>query len=54
MTRTAGIDIGSRTTKVAVLEDGRLVHSRVVDTGTDPLARARIADKIEDLVIPMA
>ena len=41
MTRTAGIDIGSRTTKVAVLEDGRLVHSRVVDTGTDPLARAR-------------
>jgi predicted CoA-substrate-specific enzyme activase len=26
---------------VAVLEDGRLVHSRVVDTGTDPLARAR-------------
>ncbi len=41
MTRTAGIDIGSRTTKVAVLEDGRLVHSRVVDTGTDPLGRAR-------------
>ena len=41
MTRTAGIDVGSRTTKVAVLEDGRLVHSRVVDTGTDPLARAR-------------
>jgi predicted CoA-substrate-specific enzyme activase len=41
MTRTAGIDIGSRTTKVAVLEDGRLVHSRVIDTGTDPLARAR-------------
>ena len=24
-----------------MLEDGRLVHSRVVDTGTDPLARAR-------------
>jgi len=24
-----------------VVEDGRLVHSRVVDTGTDPLARAR-------------
>jgi len=39
--RTAGIDIGSRTTKVAVLEDGRLVHSRIVDTGTDPLARMR-------------
>jgi len=39
--RTAGIDVGSRTTKVAVLEDGRLVNSRIVDTGTDPLARAR-------------
>jgi (R)-2-hydroxyacyl-CoA dehydratese activating ATPase len=39
--RTAGIDVGSRTTKLAVLEDGRLVHSRIVDTGTDPLARAR-------------
>jgi (R)-2-hydroxyacyl-CoA dehydratese activating ATPase len=24
-----------------VLEDGRLVHARIVDTGTDPLARAR-------------
>ena len=24
-----------------MLEDGRLVHARVVDTGTDPLARAR-------------
>jgi predicted CoA-substrate-specific enzyme activase len=49
--RTAGIDIGSRTTKVAVLEDGRLVHSRVVDTGTDPLARARelLAEARHDL-----
>ncbi len=41
MTRTAGIDVGSRTTKVAVLENDRLVHSRIVDTGTDPLDRAR-------------
>jgi predicted CoA-substrate-specific enzyme activase len=39
--KTAGLDIGSRTTKVAVVEDGRLVYYRVVDTGTDPLARAR-------------
>ncbi len=38
---TAGLDIGSRTTKIAVVESGQLVHSRVVDTGTDPLARAR-------------
>jgi len=39
--KAVGLDIGSRTTKVAVVEDGMLVHSRVVDTGTDPLARAR-------------
>jgi len=39
--RAAGLDIGSRTTKVAVVEDGELVFCRVVDTGTDPLARAR-------------
>lgn len=41
MDRIAGLDIGSRTTKVVVLEDGRISQSRVVDTGTDPLARAR-------------
>jgi (R)-2-hydroxyacyl-CoA dehydratese activating ATPase len=41
MIRCAGLDIGSRTCKVAVIEDGRLTHSRVVDTGTDPLVRAR-------------
>ncbi|MBM3315079.1 3-hydroxyacyl-ACP dehydratase [candidate division WOR-3 bacterium] len=35
------MDIGSRTTKVAVVEDGRLVGFRLTDTGTDPLARAR-------------
>jgi len=39
--RAAGLDIGSRTTKVAVVEDGKLVFCRVVDTGTDPLGRAR-------------
>jgi predicted CoA-substrate-specific enzyme activase len=38
---TAGLDIGSRTTKVAVLEADRLVRFQIVDTGTDPLARAR-------------
>lgn len=37
----AGLDIGSRTTKIAVLDRGRLVHSQVLDTGTDPLARAQ-------------
>ncbi|MGQ9708450.1 MAG: acyl-CoA dehydratase activase [bacterium] len=39
--RTAGIDIGSRTTKLVVLEDGQVVFSRVVDTGTDPLSRSQ-------------
>jgi predicted CoA-substrate-specific enzyme activase len=38
---TIGLDIGSRTTKLAVVEQGQLVESRIVDTGTDPLARAR-------------
>lgn len=37
----AGLDLGSRTTKVALVEDGKLVDSRIADTGTDPLARAR-------------
>jgi predicted CoA-substrate-specific enzyme activase len=38
---TVGIDIGSRTTKLAVVEQGQLVEAHVVDTGTDPLARVR-------------
>lgn len=40
-TRSAGIDIGSRTVKVALLEDGSLAGYRIADTGTDPLGRAR-------------
>jgi (R)-2-hydroxyacyl-CoA dehydratese activating ATPase len=34
---TAGIDIGSRTVKLAVLEGGRLVHYRVEYNSHDPL-----------------
>ena len=39
--RAVGLDLGSRTTKVALVEDGKLVDFRIADTGTDPLARAR-------------
>jgi predicted CoA-substrate-specific enzyme activase len=39
--RCAGIDIGSRTVKVALLDDGDLAGFRIADTGTDPLGRAR-------------
>jgi len=39
--RTAGIDIGSRTVKVVVLDDGEVVHRRVEDTTFDPLAVGR-------------
>lgn len=37
----AGIDIGSRTVKLAVLKDGRLVLSRKAVTSYSPLATAR-------------
>jgi predicted CoA-substrate-specific enzyme activase len=37
----AGIDIGSRTVKLAVLEDGRLVLTRKTLTSYDPLASVR-------------
>ena len=39
--RYAGIDIGSRTIKLAVLENGRLVLSRKSVTSHDPLKMAR-------------
>lgn len=39
--RYAGIDIGSRTVKLAVIEDGRLVFSRKAATSHDPLGTAR-------------
>jgi len=40
--RCAGIDIGSRTIKLAVLEDGRLVLSRKAATSPDPLGTVRL------------
>ena len=39
--RYAGIDIGSRTIKLAVIEDGRLVLSRKAASSHDPLSTAR-------------
>ena len=39
--RYAGIDIGSRTIKLAVLENGKLVFSRKSVTSYDPLGTAR-------------
>ena len=39
--RFAGIDIGSRTIELVVLKDREIIESRQVDTGFDPLTRAR-------------
>jgi len=39
--RAAGLDIGSRTTKLVVRDAGELVVDRVADTSHDPLAVAR-------------
>jgi predicted CoA-substrate-specific enzyme activase len=36
--RSAGIDVGSRTIKVVVVESGCIVDSRIADTSYDPLA----------------
>jgi (R)-2-hydroxyacyl-CoA dehydratese activating ATPase len=38
--RCAGIDIGSRTIEVVVMEDGRVVEARQSDSGFDPLREA--------------
>lgn len=39
--RSAGLDIGSRTVKLAVVEVGRLVLSRKAESSYDPLAASR-------------
>lgn len=38
---SAGIDIGSRATKLVLIDDGRVVHRAVEDTGSDPLTVCR-------------
>jgi predicted CoA-substrate-specific enzyme activase len=39
--RSAGIDIGSRSVKLVVVENGAVVMHRQADTGYDPMAAAR-------------
>lgn len=39
--KTAGIDIGSRSVKLLVLENGEIVHSAIEDTGYDPRGVAK-------------
>jgi predicted CoA-substrate-specific enzyme activase len=50
--RSAGLDIGSRTVKLAVLEDGKLLLARKSATSHDPLgtARALLEDAPYDLL----
>jgi predicted CoA-substrate-specific enzyme activase len=38
--RTAGIDIGSRSIEVVVMEDGKVIEARQGDSGFDPLKEA--------------
>ncbi len=39
--RCAGIDIGSRSIEVVVVEGGRVIESRQTDTGYDPISQAK-------------
>ena len=39
--KSTGIDLGSRSVKLVIVEDGRLLDARCADTGYDPLAAAR-------------
>jgi predicted CoA-substrate-specific enzyme activase len=50
--RIAGLDIGSRTVKLAVLEDGRLILSRKTMTSYNPLATAQelMGDAVFDVI----
>jgi predicted CoA-substrate-specific enzyme activase len=38
--RTVGIDIGSRTIEVVIMEEGKVIDSRQTDSGFDPLKEA--------------
>lgn len=51
--RTAGIDIGSRTVKLAIVEGGRLVVSRVRENSFEPLSVCRqiLADEHYDSIV---
>ena len=49
----AGIDIGSRTIKLVVLEDNKIIAYRIVDTGIDPISNAKkiLAENEYDKII---
>ncbi|MEO0073047.1 MAG: acyl-CoA dehydratase activase [candidate division WOR-3 bacterium] len=49
----AGLDIGSRTTKLVLLKDGQIGVRVITDTGTDPWARVRelIDQYLPDVVV---
>ncbi len=46
-TRTVGIDLGSRTTKIVALEGDRVAFAEVFDTGHDPLSR--VSERLAEL-----
>lgn len=48
MLKIAGIDIGSRTIKIAILEEKKLLHYQIVDTGINPL------EKTKELLKPLS
>jgi predicted CoA-substrate-specific enzyme activase len=50
---SAGIDIGSRTVKLVLLQDGNIVHWEIAETGSDPLQQALklIAGKDFDAIL---
>lgn len=41
MNKIAGIDIGSQTIKVALLQDKKLLHYQIVNPGVNPLGKAK-------------
>jgi len=45
--RTAGIDIGSRTIKLVIVENGQMIYSAITDTTHDPLKQCkRLMDQV--------
>ena len=39
--RQAGIDIGSRSIELVVLEDGQMIHNKQTDSGYNPVERVQ-------------
>ncbi|NQU02885.1 MAG: 3-hydroxyacyl-ACP dehydratase, partial [Syntrophaceae bacterium] len=48
--RFAGIDIGSRTIELIVIEGGEVIESRQADSGFDPLAQGKkLLEGVDDV-----